>query len=145
MKKLLLLPFIILLGFCSNRSNDGSGNMVNVLNKKEMIAVLTDIHLAEASLRVGKIQRISAADSNYQKSLYLTIFEKHDITPGEFRASLRYYTKRISELDEIYAEVITGLAEQEAQLQAQDSTSQKTADSAINIKSNPESRTKKPS
>lgn len=145
MKRLLFLPFVFLLSFCSNRGSDSSGNMVNILNKEEMIAVLTDIHLAEASLRVGKVQRISAADSNYQKSLYLTIFEKHGITPGEFRGSMRYYTKRIIELDEIYAEVIAGLAEQEAVLQARDSISKKPADGTLDIKSIPESKTKKPS
>jgi len=126
-KRLLFLPLVFLLSYCSNRGTDDKGMRVDILSKEEMIGVLTDIHLAESSLRVGKVQRMSAADSNYQKSLYLSVYEKHGVTPGQFKASMKYYTKRISELEEIYSEVISGLAEKEAELQAADSTSKKPA------------------
>ncbi len=82
-----------------------------------MVDLLVDIHLAESALRVGNIQHVSVADSIYQKSQFAEVFKEHDVKPDDFQKSMKYYTERVSLLDEIYTSVIDRLTEMESELQ----------------------------
>jgi hypothetical protein len=88
-----------------------------ILSKDKMADLLVDINLAESAMRVGKDQHSSLADSMYQKSMYLKVYEKNDVTPDEFRKSLDFYTKNIEDLNDIFTEVIDRLNSMQAEIE----------------------------
>lgn len=74
-----------------------------------MVAILADIHLAEASsesrnLRIDEVNRIAAAR-------YKGVFEKHAISAQQFTRSYDYYLEHAADLALIYAEVVNRLTE----------------------------------
>ncbi len=116
-KKYLFLILLFLAFACKDGEGLLSSRPSGVLSQDEMTDILVDIHLAESALRVGNIQHISNADSTYQKSQFLEIFREHEVSPDEFRNSVKYYTEHVTLLDAIYTEVINRLTEMEAGLQ----------------------------
>lgn len=123
MKKYLFISLLFIAFSCSDGEGLLSSRPSGVLSQDDMVEVLIDIHLAESALRVGNVQHISNADSLYQKSQFLEVFRKHDISPDEFRKSIEYYTEHVTLLDAVYAEVIDRLTEMEAALQGEEKKS----------------------
>jgi hypothetical protein len=82
-----------------------------VLDEKEMVDVLVDVHLAEAVLtRVrGKGENVEGLTNAY----YQKVFEKHEINKKIFDTSMYYYQQNLGEMDEIYEQVITELNKME--------------------------------
>jgi hypothetical protein len=92
-------------------SGDASEKPDQVLDEKEMVDVLVDVHLAEAVLtRIrGKGENVEElTDAYYQK-----VFEKHEINKKIFDTSMYYYQQNLGEMDEIYEQVITELNKME--------------------------------
>jgi len=117
MKTVLVFVFLIhILTSCERGNRFLNSRPVGVISEKHMADVLVDIHLAESALRVGNTQKTMPGDSTYQRSQFLEVFDKHRITPDEFRKSLSYYAAHISKLDEIYTEVIDRLNQMESEL-----------------------------
>lgn len=147
-KKYLFISLLFIAFAC----NDGEGLLSSrpsgVVSQDAMVEVLIDIHLAESALRVGNVQHISNADSLYQKSQFLEVFRKHDISPDDFKKSVQYYTEHVTLLDAIYAEVIDRLTEMEAALQGEEKkTGEKPAkaiESQKPVKVEPGSKIQKP-
>ena len=82
-----------------------------------MTDVLVDIHLTEATLKIANEASTRLNDTTYLRTRFAEVFEKHNIKPDEFAASLNYYMVHIDDLDRIYTEVINKLTELEATLQ----------------------------
>lgn len=113
-KWIFILCIALLQASCSSIwSSKPSGT----LSEKQMTDVLVDIHLTEAALKIVSDTSARLDDTNYLRSRFAEIFEKHDIKPDEFAASLNYYMLHIDDLDKIYTEVINRLTELEAMLQ----------------------------
>ena len=87
------------------------------LSENQMIDVLVDIHLTEATLNIANDPISRLTDTTQLRIRYAQIFVKNDIDPDDFNASLTYYLGHIEELDNIYKEVINRLTALEATLQ----------------------------
>ncbi len=113
------LCLIMIIGACHK------GSVINptpsdLLTKGQMIPLLVDIHITEASLKLNQTTILPKDIKLYYSSSYAPVFKKHKISPGQFDHSLQWYTWHINQLDEIYTEVITRLSKLETQVKAKD-------------------------
>ncbi|MDR2908028.1 MAG: DUF4296 domain-containing protein [Bacteroidales bacterium] len=76
------------------------------LKEKQMVELLTDMHMAEAMLQ-QKQSRVSNMDSTrlYANSMYSKLFEEYGLNKTSFEANMAYYTYYSRELEKIYTEV----------------------------------------
>jgi hypothetical protein len=69
-----------------------------VLSHDEMVAVLFDVHLVEAAMKVVDAQAKRIEKQEY----YNSVFEKHNITKQQFDKSLNWYSSKPHKLMAIY-------------------------------------------
>lgn len=117
---LVLLPLILLIQACDEDGSIFSSLPDGVLSKKEMISIMVDIHLEEASLRAENRQLIKDEMRNYSRTEYLKVFASHNVRPEDFRKSLDYYLLNVDDLDDIYTGVINRLTEMQSELLGND-------------------------
>ena len=114
--KLLLSVFVFCLLFISC----GNGNKIkipkDVICQDSMVEVITDVHLVQASQRMGI--RMDSTDTGRFTS-FNYVWKKHHITEAEYKKSLDFYTHNASILDSIYENVLNNLSRQKAELLAQ--------------------------
>lgn len=85
----------------------------DVLSPDTMVDVLTDVHLVQASQRLGMV--IDSADTaSYTTFNY--VWKKHRITEDEYKKCLDFYSHNPSILDSIYEKVLNNLSKQKAVL-----------------------------
>ena len=89
---------------------------LGTLSENEMVSVLVDIHLTEATLRLANDSITRLNDTNDIRIRFAQVFKKHDIQPDDFNQSLTFYLEHIEELDKIYIEVINQLTVLDATL-----------------------------
>lgn len=100
---------ILLLTGCKNDIYDKPKHLVK---REKMIAVLVDIHLAEA---VYQTKRYSTEELNKfsESDFYYSILNKHHLVDSVFEKSLIYYASKPNEFEKIYTRVINRLTEME--------------------------------
>jgi len=108
MHKFLLMPilslFIVFMGCQKERG---------VIPRKDMIAVLVDIHLMDEAMQRAKYDKdIALADT---LDAYRVVLKGHGYTRAQFDSSLRYYSKDLRKFDRIYQEVLARLNKMEIQ------------------------------
>jgi len=108
--KIWILPLALcLLISCTDKPlPDG------ILSREKMIAVLIDIHLAEAAITTQQLY----GDAAGQKAAdyYDMIFKKHGITKEQFKVSFEYYSQHPALYKEMYDELIIQMTEHEVEL-----------------------------
>ena len=110
---LLALGWLVLLCSCKQKAEVAPSA---ILGKDKMIAVLVDIHLAEAS-NVSK--GLTATQLNELISgKYDDVMKKHDVTYDEFKSSFDYYLQHPDQFDDIYQEVVNRLSAMEGKSRA---------------------------
>ena len=92
--KVLYVLLLILLSGCGMRP-------WGVLSSNEMVAVLLDVHVAEAAMKVVD----TSAKRIEKQEYYNIIFEKHNTTKEQFDKSLDWYARHPKVLVEIYDDV----------------------------------------
>lgn len=125
MKKIwffLALMVLVAIG-CRSKKSSSEEDSGNVMSKKEMISFLTDLQLAEA--RIRSIADPQLTDTLQRKLFFFDLYKKHNITPSDFNASLKYYLKNVDELDDIYDEVIARLMKEQEEMQHKNPGSRK--------------------
>ena len=115
MGKWAFILFIALLAASCNSILDSTPS--GTLSEKQMIDVLVDIHLTEATMKITDDSYARLSDTTQLRIQFAQVFAKHNIDPDDFNASLDYYLKHIDDLDKIYVSVINRLTELEATLQ----------------------------
>jgi hypothetical protein len=85
----------------------------NILQKDKMVAVMTDVQIAEASI-LYQNSRGNIVE-NRAKDYYRYVFEKHRITEKQFRESFTYYTTRPELMDKLYEAVIIEISKRQAE------------------------------
>lgn len=80
----------------------------NVLPKQEMIQLIVEIELSQAAFKIKSQDKKFDLDK-----VSNSIFEKHKTTSQNFDESLKYYTSRPSQMEEIYNEVISILSQKQ--------------------------------
>ena len=118
-----LLSVILVLS-CNKGGPILSTRPAGVLSKSQMVEVLVDINLAESALRVGNPVHNQSYDSIYQKSQFIKVFEKNNISPDNFDKSLSYYSEHIDDLNDIYSDVLERLSDMQAKLEGNKNNSQ---------------------
>jgi len=101
----IILGFVIIVSGCSN--NKDRDKPENLIPRDNMVKVLADIQLIEASIKLNNNRKLKKEEYTYYYYQYL--FEKHNITEEEFNISLEYYQAHIYTLDTIYIDVISEL------------------------------------
>lgn len=82
------------------------------IQRDSMVTILADIHIAEArilSLNTG------AGDKQKNASYYKYVFQKHAITPKQFKESLSYYSQSPELMNAVYTDVINELSRRQAE------------------------------
>jgi hypothetical protein len=107
---------IIASALLSSCSHEADQTPADVISKDKMVAVLVDIHLAEASAdnRLLNLEQMNAA----MATRYDALFKKHGITFNQFKASYDYYLAHADVLSEIYAEVVNELSTRDSKVNA---------------------------
>ena len=83
----------------------------NILSQEQMAAILTDVHLAEAKIKLlKKVQgsHITEADNLAMKN---KVFEEHKIEKKQFDESLSYYSSHPKLFETIYDKILVTLEE----------------------------------
>lgn len=112
---LIGLSLLLLLAAC-NGENLLQSRPSDVLISDQMILLLVDIHLADASLKLNQTVQEPSQINKYYSATYAPVFKKHNTTAAVFTNSINWYGRNIDELEEIYAEVITRLSTLESQI-----------------------------
>lgn len=83
-----------------------------ILGKDKMVAVLVDVHLAEAA---ADNRNLSANQINeVMAGRYSALYTKHGITTKQFVSSYNFYLEHAALLSSIYAEVVNQLTTRES-------------------------------
>lgn len=80
--------------------------------EKKMVAILTEMHLADGTIAVNQHVHIHGYLDSTQ--LYGPILDKYGYTQEDFRASLDMYLRNPKTFDDVYSKVIERLKEQQA-------------------------------
>jgi hypothetical protein len=109
----ILILFSLMAGSCSSRKNklDRSG----LIPEKDLISILTDIHLADGLLTITNVRHwVPSYDT---LSTYYHIIEKHGYTKETMDKTMKYYfIKNPKKLISIYDQVLGILSEMESYL-----------------------------
>ena len=83
------------------------------INKDELVDLLFDIHIADGYLAYTG----SRVDRNRDKveGTYDYVLRKHNITPKQFRNTMKYYSYHVDEYEKLYNKVIEKLTKRETE------------------------------
>jgi len=109
MIKTTTLFFCLLFVISCNEKKQEEQVPVDLLNKSEMAAVLTDISLMEAAATIQTQQQPSIQIDSLLK---FNVYKQHAITRTQYKTSLNYYSAHASEFKEVYAIVLENLNKQ---------------------------------
>jgi hypothetical protein len=85
----------------------------SVIPRDTMILMMTDIHLAEATIQIRNLGR---SDTTRQEAYarYRYIYEKYKVGDDRFRESFEFYRSQPEYFHKMYDEVLTRLSEKQA-------------------------------
>ena len=106
--------YVVLLINCFFSCQEVNDNH-EIISKKEFTQILKAIHLTEAKYEIQKNKNINAA-KNILKIEYDSIFKMSNINATDFENSIKHYSTKTNELDEIYEDVIEELIKEKKKL-----------------------------
>ena len=111
---LILIFFSLIVGSCSGRKT--KLDKKNLIPEKELISLLTDIHIADGLLSLPKIN--AWASSLDSISTYYQVIEKHGYTKEIMDKTMKYYfLNDPKKLNKIYDQVLGILSEMESHVE----------------------------
>lgn len=114
MKRLFFYALIfvaIMLTSCSEKKVEVPAD---VLSTDKMIAVLTDVEIAEAARNQHDIVKDTIADFTTASAKF--IFEKHKVNATDFQRSMDWYAAHPEMLNKIYEEVVNSLSKKQSEV-----------------------------
>lgn len=84
-----------------------------VLSEEKIIAILKDVHVAEAMLTETADRR---AKDSLARTFYPQIFRLHNVSPKDFDQTMNALFTDPAALDSIYAKVIKSLSDEKVEL-----------------------------
>jgi len=119
MQKLFLFGiFLILLTACTQNLEQHTQVPADLIPKDTMVGLFTDFRLMDAALLHEQKNRKRNIKEE-KLYMYTSILEKYHISRERFEVSFDYYSSDLDAFDDMYAEVISGLSQQKAKLEAQ--------------------------
>jgi Domain of unknown function (DUF4296) len=112
MRKTYISIILVSLFFFS--CNEKAEIPSDVLSKDKMTLVLTDIGQVEAQIQSSGLER-NDSTKKVAYGYYKSIFQKHKITPEQFRKSFDFYTAHLEMMDAMYDTVIVNLSKRAAE------------------------------
>jgi hypothetical protein len=100
MQKYISLFFLVLLYLTACKSDDVPDG---VLNKPEMISLLTDLHLTDG--QVYTVPQVPDSMYKYTSEKYKVLFKRHHTTDAVFNKSLKYYTTQPEVIMDMYDKI----------------------------------------
>lgn len=111
---LILIAISLMAGSCSGRKP--KLDKKNLIPEKELVSLLTDIHLTDGLLVLPKIY--SWGSSLDSISSYIQVIEKHGYTKENLDKTMKYYfINNPKKLNKIYDQVLGKLSEMESRVQ----------------------------
>jgi hypothetical protein len=83
-----------------------------LISRDQMIAVLVDIHLADAAFQTRRYSSEELKDFS-ESDVYYSVLKKYKLADSVFETSLIYYAGKPKEFEKIYTRVINKLSEME--------------------------------
>lgn len=84
----------------------------NLIGEKQMIDMLVDVHLAEATFNIGKYNDENMKNSS-SADFYYSVLEKYQVPDSVFEKSFVYYASQIKQFERMYRQVMNRLNEME--------------------------------
>jgi Domain of unknown function (DUF4296) len=110
---LILIIISLLAGSCSGRKQ--KLDKKNLIPEKDLVSLLTDIHIADGLLAIPRI--ISGSSSFDSISTYYQVIEKHGYTKEMMDKTMNYYfSNDPKKLNKIYDQVLGKLSEMESRI-----------------------------
>jgi len=100
MQKYISLFFSVLLFLTACQSED---RPKGVLNEKDMISLLLDIHLTDGS--VYQVPQVPDSMYKYSIQKYVALFKRHHTTDAVYKKSLKYYSTQPEKIQDIYSKI----------------------------------------
>lgn len=108
--KYLLIAGIALTISCSRSKEEIPSS---VIEQKKMVEVLSDVHYTEATIQLRNLN-YSDSTRKIAYGYYKEVFQKHHITPEQFKESFMWYKSHPEVMNDMYKEIITRLSEEQA-------------------------------
>ena len=110
----ILMIFSLLTASCTSRKS--SLDKKNIIPEKELVSILTDIHIADGLLA---LPRINSMFSNLDSiATYYQVIEKHGYTKEIMDKTMKYYfLNNPKKLAQIYDEVLVILSEMDSRIE----------------------------
>jgi peptide subunit release factor RF-3 len=83
----------------------------HLIKEKQMIDMLVDVHLAEATF--NKFRYDSAMRDNSSANFYASVLDKYEVPDTIFEQSYVYYASMPKKFEKMYREVMNKLSEKE--------------------------------
>ncbi|WP_167610192.1 DUF4296 domain-containing protein [Maribellus sediminis] len=83
----------------------------HLINEKQMIDMLVDVHLAEATY--NKYRYDSVMQDNSSANFYASVLDKYAVSDSLFEQSYVYYASLPKKFEKMYRKVLSKLSEQE--------------------------------
>lgn len=109
---ILMIVAMLLLNNGCNRKDRKLPDYI--LDKQQMISLITDIHLTESALAQKQSQ--GAVVTDMALVYYDSLLVKHSVTKAQIDSSLLYYSRRPELFEDIYRQVITQLSKKENEI-----------------------------
>lgn len=114
MKFLAFILCLVLIAACGRESVDKFPEPDNLVEKEQLIPVLTDLSIIESVYQVKYIQ-VSRYSTLLQREAD-SIFQKYNITREDYENSMEYYSHNQEEMLEIYQQVKKNIEKQRSEL-----------------------------
>lgn len=86
----------------------------NLIHEKQMIEMLVDIHLAEATFSTFRYDSIMKNNSSV--NFYYSVLDKYNVADSVFEKSYVYYASVPKNFEKMYRKVMSTLSEKELEL-----------------------------
>jgi len=86
----------------------------HLLNKEEMVSIITDVQLVEGALTYRRTLRIEQKD--FRKSAYRQLFSTYGINAKILNDNIRYYNNEPEKMELIYEQVLAKLSRIQGEL-----------------------------
>lgn len=131
MKFKFIIVFALILAF-STSCSDGTDKL-SVIDEDKFVNVLTDIHMADATLAI-KGFRINS-DSTRVRLFYNDVLMEYNVTQKQIHNTFSYYTKNPKEFEDVYEKVSANIVKLEKEyLESVDERRSKSASEEDGIK-----------
>jgi hypothetical protein len=107
-KTVIILAFLVTAFACDHEVIEKPKHLVK---EKQMINMLVDIHLAEATFNHRRNDSIVRKSSSV--NFYYSVLEKYEVPDSVFERSFVYYASNPKNFEKMYREVMNKLSETE--------------------------------